>query len=336
MSVLVWHYQHFYFVGTRSEAIKAHRDIQPFFPALEVLYTHGYLAVQFFWILSGFVFLHVYRAKPETPARTFFAHRFARLYPLHVITLCLVAVLQWYCRKSIGGDQIYGFNDLRHFILNLFFASYWGLQKGFSFNAPIWSVSVEVVVYVVFFLILKSVRLSVATCIVWAVVSHQLRRYSANLIFECSELFAIGGLVNLVAAGFESSRVRWLGLAVPASLLAMFVAGVATARMEIARSASYLLFPALILLAVGLENRRYSLGRLGDAVGNITYSSYLIHVPIQLLIIIGMKQIPGMSDIVSSRLFFVGYLAFVLGTAFVVYRRVELPLKRWLLALATR
>ena len=42
-------------------------------------------------------------------------------------------------------------NDLKHFLLNLAFASYWGFQDGQSFNGPSWSISAEILVYVLFF-----------------------------------------------------------------------------------------------------------------------------------------------------------------------------------------
>lgn len=94
IAVLIWHYQHFYFASSTENNIGNERSAQPFFSALKFFYLNGHLAVQFFWILSGFVFFHVYKAQPEISARSFFAHRFARLYPLHLITLCSVAMLQ--------------------------------------------------------------------------------------------------------------------------------------------------------------------------------------------------------------------------------------------------
>ena len=84
----------------------------------------------------------------------FWGRRFARLYPLHFVTLLFVAGLQAYHLSVNGSHQLFGFNDTYHFILNLFMASPWGLEEGLSFNAPIWSVSVEVIVYFVFWLAL--------------------------------------------------------------------------------------------------------------------------------------------------------------------------------------
>ena len=47
--------------------------------------------------------------------------------------------------------MIFENNDLYHFVLNILFISSWGLEKGMSFNQPIWSVSFELIVYILFF-----------------------------------------------------------------------------------------------------------------------------------------------------------------------------------------
>jgi len=51
-------------------------------------------AVSFFFVLSGFILTHVY---PELPTRKhvtkFFLARFARLWPVHVLTLVLALLL---------------------------------------------------------------------------------------------------------------------------------------------------------------------------------------------------------------------------------------------------
>lgn len=55
----------------------------------------GYLAVDFFFVLSGFVLTHtyLYRKNPVTFLE-FTLHRLARLYPLHIFTL-LMFIAVW-------------------------------------------------------------------------------------------------------------------------------------------------------------------------------------------------------------------------------------------------
>ncbi len=58
-----------------------------FYGPLKLYYEHGFWGVDLFFVLSGFIFFHLYRrpiAEGRTSAGRFFALRFSRLYPLHL------------------------------------------------------------------------------------------------------------------------------------------------------------------------------------------------------------------------------------------------------------
>ncbi len=152
-AVLVFHYQHFQFRdGTLSPDFQ--RTRQPFYSALSFVYEQGFHGVQLFWCISGFIFFWKYRetlAGRRLSGRRFFVLRFSRLYPLHLATLLLVSLLLVLYHRTNGGVFVYRYNDLRHFVLQLFMASNWGFQKGDSFDGPIWSISVEILVYALFY-----------------------------------------------------------------------------------------------------------------------------------------------------------------------------------------
>src|SRR5947209_15608010 len=67
--------------------------------ATEVLpfLARGYLGVDFFFVLSGFIITHVYCASLAQPTATavriFLWHRFIRLYPVHVTVLLTLVLL---------------------------------------------------------------------------------------------------------------------------------------------------------------------------------------------------------------------------------------------------
>ena len=99
LSVLIWHYQHLYSTAPGIVEL-ADKSTQPFYDILWLFYNYGRHAVYLFWVISGFVFSTVYIKKERTTAKDFFIHRFARLYPLHFLTLIVVAVLQALSRSE--------------------------------------------------------------------------------------------------------------------------------------------------------------------------------------------------------------------------------------------
>lgn len=333
IAILLWHYQHFYYLEAGVNSITGRLSIQPLFNLFSWFYIHGAWAVQFFWILSGFVFFHVYERRRNISLSEFFIHRFARLYPLHLITLCLVALLQFVSWYWFNKFQIYPFNDVWHFILNLFMASHWGFQQGWSFNAPVWSISVEVLVYIMFFVFLKSIGVRTFTSIVWFAWSLLLYKNAQTSIFESAALFALGGVVNQFHNWLAVRNNGSLGLLCSVILAATSLFFIRTGWLEVGAAVQWGIFPALIWIAASLEIKGVSSGALGLGLGNITYSSYLLHVPMQIAIIILLDGIVGNRIIVDSSVFLVAYMLAVVGAALLTYKYIELPLKLYFMNL---
>src|SRR6185437_3680142 len=99
--------------------------------------------------------------------------------PLHFATLCLVGALNYLYLYEHGQFFVYVYNDLRHFVLNLLFASGWGLETDYSFNGPAWSISAEVLFYLLFFMICRyadtSLWLDLAITIAISLVEQEIR-----------------------------------------------------------------------------------------------------------------------------------------------------------------
>lgn len=98
--------------------------------------------------------------------------------------------------------------------------------------------------------------------------------------------------------------------------------------MPLATAVHWGVFPCLIWLAVALECNGISSQRVGVGMGNITYSSYLIHVPVQITIMLYLDAVVGSRAVVNSPVFLAGYIVGVLALASCVYKYVELPLKQ--------
>jgi peptidoglycan/LPS O-acetylase OafA/YrhL len=132
-------------------------------PALDALVGKGYLWVEFFFALSGFVLIHVHGAEAKSLFRVrglliFLQKRLARLYPLHLATLLLLAAIVGVTRAMaplIGQTSI--FDQPYHpivsagtFVANLFLVQAWNLFGYLSWNAPAWFVSVEFLLCILF------------------------------------------------------------------------------------------------------------------------------------------------------------------------------------------
>lgn len=315
VAVLVWHYQHFYEVSTLE------RSRQPFHVALSVLYDHGYRAVPLFWCLSGTVFMHVYGDR-GIGVRAFWRARFARLYPLHLTTLLVVAVLQAMSIALDGRTRIYGNYDLRHAILNLAFIQAWGLERGFSFNGPSWSVSVELAAYLIFFvtLVTRLARLSGALVALALLIAPSLPVESLQHVSQCVGLFFVGTLIERAA----SRRSLLAGTAIP------FVCVVSLLTTSPRRW--YLVVVVLIVTAARLADVRWtrvdtSIGRL---LGDASYGMFMWHVPIQVALLIIYDHVGVDRTIVDSPVHLVAYLATAIVVGWASHRYFEAPVRRWI------
>ena len=126
-------------------------------------FFHNYFAmgifVQLFFSLSGFViFLNYHKSLNKFKDLTkFVKKRFKRLYPLHFFFLIIFALLE--CLKYFlslkygisGDDKIFEVNNIKNFLLNIFFLQHFA--ESANFNIPAWSISVEIMLYITFALL---------------------------------------------------------------------------------------------------------------------------------------------------------------------------------------
>jgi peptidoglycan/LPS O-acetylase OafA/YrhL len=332
LAVLVFHYQHFAFFGTAPSNFVP--QSQPFYHALKLLYDNGFYGVQIFWCISGFIFFWKYGATITARGITgwkFFVLRLSRLYPLHLLTLLFVAGMQvlYFARNHVF--YIYSNNDVYHFVLQLFMASNWGLQIGESFNGPIWSISVEVLVYAIFFLTLRYISGTPLTLLLMALAAAlvQILKISEHPLFACLLYFYLGCLTAVVYLKVKSAP----RLTVPATATALAaVAALALLSLWITIKPKYLLAilsPALIFLCVTHIRATALSCRLLVPAGNMTYSSYLLHVPIQIVVATYCSY-SGATVPIYSAWFFVTYIVVTLILSEWSYRYIEMPAQTFL------
>ncbi|WP_395402260.1 acyltransferase family protein [Pseudoduganella sp. UC29_106] len=331
LAVLFWHYQHFWFVG--DHPVDFVRESQPLYSHFSVFYDYGFYGVQVFWCLSGFIFFWKYRQSIDAGsigASRFFLLRFSRLYPLHVITLLLVAALQIGYYNQQGYYFVYQANDLKHFLLQFLLASHWGFQAGYSFNGPIWSISVEVAAYVVFFLLLRhvgrSVLVNLAVLVAYAVAKWA---HVPSQIVDCIAFFYAGGLSAIAFGNWRNSehqaKLNSLLLAFLV-LTPLAVYGRVPNTEPVVHLFLLLWLPPMLLLCARKLSVPARLQSMMEAAGNMTYSSYLIHFPIQLALAWYFAAVGKPIPYHSTKLFLL-FMGLTMLSAYFIYRLFELPVQ---------
>lgn len=313
-AILFWHYQHFIALGMAPPGSRSGYPLYRFF---WLFYEQGGAAVQLFWIISGFVFSAVYVGSGTT-ARCFFEHRAARLYPLHLITLFIVAGLQALCRAAFGRSLIYHDNSAGNFALQLLMGTGWGIGGSGSFDGPIWSVSAEVFIYALFWLSLRHLFR-------WRLVIPLLASGAFFVASPWSPIAACGAYFFLGCAIYAFHRTQSPLLQYAAAALGVAVFGV---LLQFGRQgeAVLFLFASLVLASAALEDgAASSWARRMPWIADNTYGVYLWHIPIQLMLMLVLAKIGVSRTVAFSPWFLLLFLAVVIVLARASSLLIERP-----------
>ena len=118
----------------------------PLQPTVNAFLTLGDYGVAFFFVLSGFVLTYSYR--PATAKSTFYWRRFARIYPLHFVTL-LLAIPVFYSFTPDPAEWWVKPVNVGILLLSVFLLQGWSRDPAilFSGNPAAWTLTVEAFFY---------------------------------------------------------------------------------------------------------------------------------------------------------------------------------------------
>jgi peptidoglycan/LPS O-acetylase OafA/YrhL len=347
LAVVFFHWPNFFHDGLHLHPGYASSQL-PWYTVLRPLYDSGHLAVDLFFALSGFIFFWLYAqriAMRQISAGQFFMLRLSRLYPLHLVTLCAVAVGQWRYSAGHASFFVYPYNDAYHFVLNLLMLPAVGLESGFSFNTPVWSVSVEAVLYALFFLVCRRRLVHPGWLAALSLLGFLLvwRAYppigrGVGSFFLGGVLFSIYGWVlkrparpQIVRGAVLCALALW-GLALYFSYQPLPPDAPPWVRSVAWRFPVWVLFPVTILALALAETERTGLGRRLSFLGDISYSSYLLHFPLQLALMLALDTLGLGRSWLESAWSLAAFLSLLMVLSMCSYHWLEMPAQRWLRA----
>lgn len=319
--MVLWHWPHFFQLQATPDAAL------PLYALLWPFYRYGAWGVDLFFCISGFVFYTQYAnvvARRMLSPFAFARLRFSRLYPLHLVTLLFVAALQQVFTHQIGHAFVYPDTSWPSFALQLGLASNWW-SRPYSFNGPVWSVSVEALLYAAFFVLARIGGIRPLVLLVVAVAGMFLMPVNEDVARGIAAFF-VGCLCGIAVARARTGRIdlgAWLALVAIAALWSQ--TGISRAELVV----KWLAFPGLVIaLALGDHRLRAASQRL-HWLGDISYSSYLLHFPLQLTLVTFVAATGATIDF-SSPWTLAAFFATLIGLSLASFHGLERPAMRWL------
>jgi peptidoglycan/LPS O-acetylase OafA/YrhL len=332
--------------------------------ATTMFFEKSYLMVDLFFVLSGFIMLHVYgRAFDGVlqggQVRHFLVARFARTYPLHIFSLLLLVVIVRYLTN--WGNPPIVLEQPRDILPNVFLLQAFGVCHIYNWNIPSWSISAEWGAYLLFpFLAvwisrqrrLAPVLLTLGVAAAWCCIMYVFPRknplnpaipvpHNLNTTFDYGWLRGVAGF----SAGmilYQLYRISGVDRVMgrdAASVLILLLVG-AGLHFAINDALVVVLFAALVL-TFALNNgilHRVCNNRLLQYLGDISYSIYLMQIFLQEPFEHGVR-LPGVTGNARGKFnidFWPGlgyclvYLVLLVGIATVTYYVVERPCRKWI------
>ena len=308
------------------------------------LIDHGYLGVDLFFVLSGFILSYVYLeafGAGRFNYGSFIVHRLARIYPLHVATLLFTLML-------IGMAALNGMSldpnagNPAALPAHLLLMQAWGLAPTASFNHPSWSISAEWFAYLSFPAVAAAAwRLRARPML--AVGLAALLLTATYILFEAMAGFALThatfqwGVLRIVPAFLLGASLYLAHRAGAVVRPQIAMAGAMVASLMVIAASSYSRSDIVIVIACGLlvlsmaglgrDGRGILSSRLLVYLGEISFATYMIYVPWKWIY---LRAVNGLLGTDHQPLPFVWWFAGLLALvplSMLAHHLVEVPMR---------
>jgi peptidoglycan/LPS O-acetylase OafA/YrhL len=320
-------------------------------------FTNSFLAVDFFFCLSGFVIAFSYkdRLRRGLSWRDFAAVRLIRLYPLYALGITVAATREIFFPSHFRGQSLS--TNVFTILLSIFLVPNFVLAlRGnllYPLDGPAWSLFFELAANAVYAIVarLRSARTYTAILcalslagILWATLTYGTLDFGyrpRELFFGFARVgfsFMAGVLIFEL---FRSGKMKHLSktaslvgfILVPVFLLGALLVDTSWTRLGLIQLLIVvLLFPALVLVGA-VCSPPAPFVRVCAVLGNISYPLYMLHMPLMIVfnrrnrVAHFLSHRPG-----SGMLVFPAYLILLVAISWWLADHFDLPVRRRLTA----
>lgn len=288
--------------------------------SVDQIVNHGYLAVDFFFMLSGFVIGHAYDGRwtgNKLKVKGFFRRRLIRLHPmlimgviLGLIAFAIQGFVQW------DGTPVSRYWVWIATLLTILFIPAYpgagyevrGNGEMFPLNGPAWSLFFEYIGNILYALILRKLSTRVlGIVVVFSAVGLTLFAtcnlsggYSLGVGWSLGEWNFLGGMLRLgfgFSAGLMMARLYrprhipgafWICTGLIVLLLSVpfvgdFDGGTGWMNGVYDAACVVLVFPLLLYIGASGRPENRGLERGYDFLGRLSYPLYIVHYPLMYL-----------------------------------------------------
>ena len=307
----------------------------------------SYLAVDLFFLLSGFVIAYAYDERlrnKKMSTRQFLLTRLIRLYPMFLLSV-IVSSLVVIGKSAMGAQEHIPVGEmLGVFALTALFlpAKMQGNVQLFPLNGPYWSLFYELVANALYALLLPVLNTYVLACIVAASLAAVC---FGAVLHGNLDMGLYWGLASNAAGFFRSTFGIFLGLLIyrNTEFLTRYLGGrvspwygvigmalvLATPMLPRFNAQMDLLAVAVILpvcLILASQDRPSRMDSVFLVLGAVSYPIYVLHVPIIAIISLAIAGRMAYHPPLGGAILLAGIVALSVW----IVKVYDLPARRWL------